>query len=90
MRLLVLLFCCTGTVLAAPFCLWKPPGDAKPERYLNLTVVQYVDYVDNELRVSYGGGNLGSGHEVKIAVKGREEALKILQDMRDSARRCDQ
>lgn len=90
MRLLLLLLCCAGPAVAAPFCPWKVPGDAKPERHINLTVVQYVELTDNELHIAYGGGNLGSGHDIRLSLKNRDEGQKLLQDMRDTARRCDQ
>ena len=78
-----------ATSAAATFCPWKAPGEAKPERFVNLTVVQYVDIADEELRVSFGGGNFGSGFEIKIATKSREDGLKILKTMQDAAKQCD-
>ncbi|WP_027468715.1 hypothetical protein [Deefgea rivuli] len=77
------------TSAAATFCPWKILGEAKPERFINLTVVQYVDIADDELRVSFGGGNFGSGYDVKIAIKTREDGLKILKAMQETAKQCD-
>ncbi|WP_035059912.1 hypothetical protein [Andreprevotia chitinilytica] len=92
MRLLLLpvLLLIPALSQAGPFCPWKLPGDAKSERYLNLTVVQYIELTDSELHLTYGGGNLGSGHDARIPVKSRDEAQKLLQDMRDTAKHCDQ
>jgi hypothetical protein len=78
-----------ATSAAATFCPWKAPSEAKPERFINLTVVQYVDIADDELRVSFGGGNFGSGYDFKIATKNREDGLKILKAMQDTAKQCD-
>ncbi|GAB7129422.1 hypothetical protein JCM19000A_39300 [Silvimonas sp. JCM 19000] len=79
--------------LAAPFCLWKVPASkdvaARYERYLNLTVVQYVDLTDSDVHIVFGGGNLGSGHDLHITIKNRADGLRILQDLADTARACD-
>jgi hypothetical protein len=75
--------------LAAPFCPWPVPN-SETKRFINLTVVQIVDINDEELRIAFGGGNLGNGHEIKLAIKTRAEGLKILQEMSEAARRCDQ
>ncbi|AMC35732.1 hypothetical protein [Janthinobacterium sp. B9-8] len=75
--------------LAAPFCLWPVPG-SETKRFINLTVVQTIDISHEELRIAFDGGNLGSGHEIKLAIKNQAEGLKILQEMHETARRCDQ
>ncbi|MBB5191228.1 hypothetical protein HNQ50_001951 [Silvimonas terrae] len=78
---------------AAPFCLWHAPWgkdmQGKPDRWLNLTVVQYVDVTDNDVHIVFGGGNLGSGHDLHIQVKNRDEAQKVLKDLNDTAKACD-
>jgi hypothetical protein len=75
---------------ASPFCLWKiPAGEPKSERFINLTVVQFIQQSDEELQISYGGGNLGSGHDIRIPTKNREEGTKLLKNMLDSAKLCD-
>jgi hypothetical protein len=79
----------SNTVLASPFCLWPVPG-SETKRFINLTVVQTIDITNEELRIAFGGGNLGSGHEIKLAIKNRAEGLKTLQEMSDTAHRCDQ
>ncbi|MDR3427213.1 MULTISPECIES: hypothetical protein [Silvimonas] len=83
----------SASVAAAPFCLWHAPWgkdvQGKPDRWLNLTVVQYVDVTDNDVHVVFGGGNLGSGHDLHIPVKNRDDAQKILKDLTETARTCD-
>ena len=74
---------------AATFCPWKAPAEVKPERFINLTVVQYVDLSDEEIRISFGGGNLGGGYEVKVATKNREDGMKILKSMQEASKQCD-
>ncbi|QBC44169.1 hypothetical protein C1H71_11925 [Iodobacter fluviatilis] len=76
------------TALASPFCPWPVPG-SDSKRFINLTVVQTIDINDEEIKVAFGGGNLGSGHEIKTAIKNRAEGQKILQEMSEAARRCD-
>jgi hypothetical protein len=86
LRLLLITLIMSHTAYAAPFCPWQVSGN---ERYINLTVVQTLEISDEELRITFGGGNLGSGHEIKLAIKNRAEGLKILQEMKETARRCD-
>lgn len=74
--------------IAAPFCPWPVPG-TETRHFINLTVVQTIDISDTEFRIAFGGGNLGSGHEIKLALKQRADGLKILQDMGETARLCD-
>ncbi|QLI80871.1 hypothetical protein HZU75_04630 [Chitinibacter fontanus] len=76
--------------LASPFCPWKIPStEAKSERFINLTVVQFIVQNDEELQISYGGGNLGSGHDLRIPTKNRDEGSKLLKSMLDTAKQCD-
>ena len=79
--------------MAAPFCVWKVPAskDAamKFDRYLNLTVVQYIDVSDTDVHIVFGGGNLGSGHDLHIPVKNRAEGQRIVQDLTDVGHACD-
>lgn len=71
------------------FCLYEIPVDESGKRrWINLGIVQYVEATRSELKVLYGAGALGSGHEVKIAVGGMEEALLILERMRRVATAC--
>lgn len=85
----VLTLSLTGAANAAPFCPFKLPGEGKMERYLNLTVVQYIDVGDDVVLVSYGGGNFGAGHELRIKVPNRAEGLEWLRKMGEAAKACD-
>ena len=71
------------------FCLYEIPLDETGKRrWINLGIVQYVEATRTELKISYGGGGLGSGHDVKIAVAGMEDAAVILEKMRRVAAAC--
>ena len=72
---------------AATFCAWKIPNDDK--RWINLTVVQYIDVGDEDVRIAFGGGNLGSGYDIRIPTKSREDGAKILKAMQDASKQCD-
>jgi len=73
---------------AATFCPWKVPNEAKTERFINLTVVQFVDLSDDDVKIAFGGGNLGSGYDIRIPTKSREEGSKIIKSMQDAAKQC--
>lgn len=71
------------------FCLYEIPVDETGKRrWINLGIVQYVEATRTELKIFYGGGGLGSGHEGKIAVASMEEALAALEKMRRIAAAC--
>lgn len=71
------------------FCLYEIPVDeAGKRRWINLGIVQYVEATRTELKISYGGGGFGSGHELKIAVAGMDEAAALLEKMRRVAAAC--
>lgn len=70
------------------FCLFPLPSDSGVQRWINLGIVQYVDVRPDEVRLYFGGGNLGSGHEARIPVKGREEAEQTLARLRHVAAAC--
>ena len=71
------------------FCLYEIPVDeAGKRRWINLGIVQYVEATRTELKISYGGGSFGSGHDVKIAVASMEDAAVILEKMRRVAAAC--
>lgn len=71
------------------FCLYEIPADEPGKRrWLNLGIVQYVEATRTELRIYYGGGSLGSGHEVKIPLASMEEAAAILEKLRKTAAAC--
>lgn len=76
----------TGTTA---FCPFEVPDDGSGRRrWINLAIVQYVDAAPNELRVVYGGGNLGSGHELRIDVARLEDALALLERIKEAADKC--
>jgi hypothetical protein len=74
---------------SAGFCLFELPLPSAPvRRLINLSIVQYVELTGEELRIYYGAGNLGNGHEAKMPLKSREQGLEILSRMRQTARNC--
>lgn len=71
------------------FCLYEVPLDEPGRRrWINLGIVQYVDATRSEVRISYGGGSFGAGHEAKFAVNSMEEAHTILEKLRRVAAAC--
>jgi len=71
------------------FCLFELPDDGSGKRkYINLTIVQFVDLAKDELKIVYGGGALGSGYEAKVILKSPEEGRAILDRMRKTAVDC--
>ncbi len=71
------------------FCLYEiPVDDAGKRRWINLGIVQYVEASRSEVKIFYGGGGFGSGHEARIAVTSMEEALVQLEKMRRVAAAC--
>ncbi|KAB2963194.1 hypothetical protein [Zoogloea sp.] len=72
------------------FCLFPLPADGGTQRLINLGIVQYVDVRADEVRIYFGGGNLGSGHEARLPARSRDEAEAILARLRSAATRCAQ
>ena len=71
------------------FCLYEIPVDeAGKRRWINLGIVQYVEMSFTELKIFYGGGSFGSGHEVKIPFSSKEEAAVIMEKLRRVAAAC--
>ena len=71
------------------FCLYEiPADDAGKRRWINLGIVQYVEATRTELKISYGGGGFGSGHDVKIPVASMDDATVILEKIRRAAAAC--
>lgn len=71
------------------FCLFEVPSDEPGKRrWINLGIVQYVEATRTELRIYYGGGSLGSGHEVRIPFAGMEEAATLMEKLRKTATAC--
>ena len=71
------------------FCLYElpPDGDGK-RRWINLGVVQYVEFDRNELRIYYGGGRLGSGHEAHLPLASPILLEETLEKIRQAAASC--
>ncbi|HET7776552.1 MAG TPA: hypothetical protein VFK74_09305 [Azospira sp.] len=72
---------------SAAFCLFEIAPDTERRLWLNLGIVQYLEWRPNELRIFYGGGNLGSGHEYRLAA-GKEEARAFIEKMQAAAALC--
>lgn len=71
------------------FCLYEVPVDENGKRrWLNLGIVQYVEASAREVRLVYGGGAFGAGHEARIQVSGLEEAQTVLEKLRRVAAAC--
>jgi len=78
-----------GSIGSTAFCLFQVPSDDPArQRWINLGIVQYVEAMRNELRIAYGGGNFGAGHELRLVYGGPEEALAQLERMRQTAAAC--
>ena len=70
------------------FCLFELPANGEKRVLINLAIVQYIEVLRDELKIAYGGGNLGSGHEVRIPFKNAEEANNLLHRLRQAASDC--
>ena len=71
------------------FCLYElPADDSGKRRWLNLGIVQYVEFNRNELKIAYGGGNLGSGHEFKIPISSPAQLQDELDKIKRAAASC--
>jgi hypothetical protein len=82
---------CAQSVIpgSTAFCLYEIPVDETGKRrWINLGIVQYVEATRSEVKISYGGGGLGSGHDARIPTASAEEAQVILEKMRRVAAAC--
>lgn len=71
------------------FCLYELPADENGRRrWVNLGIVQYVEFGHNELRIYYGGGNLGSGHEARLPITNPAQLQETLDRLRQAAANC--
>jgi hypothetical protein len=71
------------------YCLYEVPADeAGKRRWINLAIVQFVEATRTELKIYFGGGSFGSGHEAKIPVSSMEEAVAIMEKLRKAAAAC--
>lgn len=74
---------------SSSFCLLQVPSDdPAKQRWINLGIVQYIETTQNELRIAYGGGNFGAGHDLRLVYASPEEALAQLDRMRQAAADC--
>lgn len=80
----------TATAKGSPtFCLYElPPDQDGKRRWINLAIVQYVEFNRKELKIYYGGGNLGSGHEARLPVHNPAQLDEILEKIRLMAANC--
>lgn len=71
------------------FCLYEIPiEETGKRRWINLGIVQYVEATRTEVKIFYGAGSFGAGHEAKIGVGSAEEAAAVLEKMRRIAAAC--
>ena len=73
---------------SSAFCLYELPENDGKRRWVNLGIVQYVEFSRNELKLNYGGGNLGSGHEAKILIANPQQLEEALNRIRQTAANC--
>lgn len=70
------------------FCLFEMPAQAERRVFVNLGIVQYVELRPDEVRVYFGGGNLGSGHEFRLPLHGPDDGPAYLRRMQARAAEC--
>lgn len=71
------------------FCLYEVPiDDSGKRRWINLGIVQYVEATAREVRIVYGAGAFGAGHEARIPVEDDEKARAVLEKLRRVAAAC--
>lgn len=73
---------------SSSFCLHELPSKDGVTRFVNLGIVQYVELTRERVRITYGGGNFGSGFDADIPVKSREEGLETIKRIQQTAREC--
>ncbi len=71
------------------FCLFELPAeDSGKRRWVNLGIVQYVEATAKEVKLVYGGGAFGAGHDARIPVANMEETHTVLEKLRRIAAAC--
>lgn len=71
------------------FCLFEVPTDDTGKRkWINLGIVQYVEATSREVRIVYGAGAFGAGHEARIPVEDDDKARLVLEKLRRVAAAC--
>lgn len=78
----------TSHVGSTAFCLFELPADGDRRILLNLGIVQYVELRATELRIYYGGGNFGGGHEVRVPLANKDEGIVFVKRMQVAAASC--
>jgi hypothetical protein len=73
---------------APTFCLFEVPAANERRQWVNLAHVQYVEQRGDEIRIYFGGGNLGNGHEARLPARTADEAAAVLLRLRREAARC--
>lgn len=74
---------------SSAFCLYElPPGEDGKRRWINMGIIQYLEFNRNELRIHYGGGNLGSGHEARLPIANHAHLDDMLEKIRQTAANC--
>ena len=70
------------------FCLFELASTSDKRVLINLGIVQYVEVLRDEVKIAYGGGNLGSGHDARVPFKSAEEANNLLSRLKQAASDC--
>jgi len=71
------------------YCLYEVPADDPGKRrWINLAIVQYVEATRTEVKIYFGGGSFGSGHEARIPISNMEEAAATMEKLRKAAAAC--
>lgn len=71
------------------FCLYEvPTDDTGKRRWINLGIVQYIEATSKEVRIVYGAGAFGAGHEARIPVEDDEKTRAVLEKLRRVAAAC--
>ncbi|MCK9387236.1 MAG: hypothetical protein M0Q22_02420 [Sulfuritalea sp.] len=70
------------------FCLFEIPPDGEKRVWINLSTIQYIEMRQHDLRIYYGGGKLGSGHELRVPIVGKDDGYAFMKKMQTTAVSC--
>ena len=73
---------------SAGFCLFEIPGKEGTTRLVNVVIIQFVDVMRDRVRLTFGGGNFGSGYETDIPMRNREDGMDFVRRLQLAAREC--
>lgn len=73
---------------SSAFCLFEVSSKDGTTRWVNLGIVQFVELNRERVRLTYGGGNFGSGYDNDLPVKSREEGIELIRRIQQTAREC--